>query len=55
MNVKRAELTPRPNCAHQFFKASTSIRKWAEDEFSPVDRYNPATRKMERRVVHAVL
>jgi len=33
-------------CFRQFFKASASLKKWAEEIYAPTERRNPATGKI---------
>jgi hypothetical protein len=39
----------------QFFKASTAMRKWAENEYRPVEYYDSATGEVVFKAVPAVL
>jgi len=51
---------PHPNfvkkyAAKKFFKASTTLRKWAEEEFAPIVSIDPKTRKQVSTPVPAIL
>ncbi|GAA5870463.1 hypothetical protein JCM8547_004039 [Rhodosporidiobolus lusitaniae] len=41
--------------AKKFFKASSMMRKWAEDEFHPMEYENPKTGRIDREAVAAIL